>query len=64
MKKFYPETANLPIDEDSLLHAKYVYDNLSTINWITKNSLSGNVNYGTHLGSISMLGARRYEWAF
>jgi hypothetical protein len=30
----------LTFDEyDSILHAKYVYDNMEKINWITKDSL-------------------------
>jgi hypothetical protein len=48
VRKFFPETANLAIDEDSLLHAKYVYDNLSTIEWTAKKSLR-KLKYGTEL---------------
>jgi len=43
-----PNGANLAIEEDSLLHAKYVYDNLSTIEWTTKNSLR-KLKYGTEV---------------
>ena len=51
----FPEIAKLTFDEyDSLLHAKYAYDNLATIKWIKKSELNGEVKTG-FTGNITKL---------